>query len=455
MNAFDKIIWLEIHKNLNLSDGAKIARLNKASNAAFKGNLNYKCRLQNDLPNYYINLADKIKNNDPVNYYQRYKAATQWDYINLSSRQKKLFQCVKRDDLAAIKKLYFSLDNLLDEDQNGVSVIAWARRLGHQDILRYFLEIARRSYLYGGVGWGASRKKKIISAKSNGEYKERELRMLDWLIMCGITGEALQVQFGRNFRLNHYIVSAYANEMQIAAINSHKPKVLETYGSRQLALLKHAIRYNNKAYVSYCLEVKPQLLKYECGLGYNLNYWYNDKFNPLHMAVSFGHTEIVKRLLESDINTTEFTREENPRQAIHIASRHGNSQIVKLLLAKNPELLNAMDNAGHTPVASTHETVKPKLPSIVKDNTNENIIFASLIGTVAVTMLAEIGLIMSKSTMFSILLFAQMVLGIPVTTSLLIISFGFIIVPAMITLIISIALGVKGKRLANPILRHI
>ena len=74
----------------------------------------------------------------------------------------------------------------------------------------------------------------------------------------------------------------------------------------------------------------------------------NSDFTPLHWAVYYNHTEMVRFLLDRGADTEETTSD-NQETALHIACREGEPNIIKLLLERGANV-NAKDSSSMTPL---------------------------------------------------------------------------------------------------------
>lgn len=71
-----------------------------------------------------------------------------------------------------------------------------------------------------------------------------------------------------------------------------------------------------------------------------------DNFTPLHLAVSEGHFDVVKFLLENSANPN--TKTSSYRTPLHIACYRGNAKIIIELINKNADV-NCVESEGNTP----------------------------------------------------------------------------------------------------------
>ena len=79
----------------------------------------------------------------------------------------------------------------------------------------------------------------------------------------------------------------------------------------------------------------------------NLSYRFDDGQTPLHFGSIFGHTAIVKYLLENNANFN--AQDSSGNTPLHEAVRYGNVEIARMLLNAGANV-NAKDNLGKTPI---------------------------------------------------------------------------------------------------------
>jgi ankyrin repeat protein len=86
---------------------------------------------------------------------------------------------------------------------------------------------------------------------------------------------------------------------------------------------------------------------------------------PIHKAVAYGHTEVVRLLLEAEVDATAPTgADANENTALHLAAINGFADIVQLLLQQPSVVHSAWDpnSKGRTAldlaVKEGHEQVR-------------------------------------------------------------------------------------------------
>ncbi|KAL3646701.1 Ankyrin repeat-containing protein itn1 [Castilleja foliolosa] len=83
---------------------------------------------------------------------------------------------------------------------------------------------------------------------------------------------------------------------------------------------------------------------------------------PLISAATKGHLSVVKELLSKDPSLLEIPRS-NGKNALHLSARQGHTDIVKALLQKDPQLARRTDKKGQT---ALHMAVKGVNCAVVK-----------------------------------------------------------------------------------------
>ncbi|KAL7091988.1 hypothetical protein ACP275_12G138100 [Erythranthe tilingii] len=83
---------------------------------------------------------------------------------------------------------------------------------------------------------------------------------------------------------------------------------------------------------------------------------------PLISAATKGHLTVVKELLSKDSSLLEIPRS-NGKNALHLSARQGHADIVKALLQKDPQLARRTDKKGQT---ALHMAVKGVSRAVVK-----------------------------------------------------------------------------------------
>ena len=112
---------------------------------------------------------------------------------------------------------------------------------------------------------------------------------------------------------------------------------LEARNKRQKTPLHLESYMGNPKSVQLILERKPNLLEAKD----------EDGENPLFTAIRHQHEQVAEQLIISGADLE--ARNKYQENLLHCASSRGNIKIVKLLLEKNPDLLQAKDEDGNTP----------------------------------------------------------------------------------------------------------
>jgi len=117
---------------------AKFQQLKNCTEAPVNTYWDYLCKLH--FPKDYLEF--KKKPNKPAAYVE----VDQKHYQNLSPDVAKLLSIIKQGDLESFVEGKYTLEDLLNEDQGGLSVSAWASINHHQTMLDYFYLLAIRYY---------------------------------------------------------------------------------------------------------------------------------------------------------------------------------------------------------------------------------------------------------------------------------------------------------------------
>ena len=95
--------------------------------------------------------------------------------------------------------------------------------------------------------------------------------------------------------------------------------------------------------------------------------------NPLHWASEYGHTEIVKVLLEAgaEVNTPDTLYDEddpyNDRTSLHYAAYFGHKNVAKLLIDNGADV-NVKDEDGETPLHDAAREGHKEIAKLLIDN---------------------------------------------------------------------------------------
>ena len=118
--------------------------------------------------------------------------------------------------------------------------------------------------------------------------------------------------------------------------------------------LKKARKYHNLMKF-IIVQVDPYCLidlKFEKTATYKrylaLQFTHGKGFTPIHIAASFGLTEVVEEIAMN--YTIPMVRNEQGRTPLHIAAFYGHLDIVKLLVGYFPDSENTVDDDGNTPI---------------------------------------------------------------------------------------------------------
>ena len=127
------------------------------------------------------------------------------------------------------------------------------------------------------------------------------------------------------------------------------------------------------------IEVLKELLKFGADVNKPKCFDYNldgleEKISPLHAAAEYGHTEIVKILLEHGANVNAVLLEEVIHNTpLHKAAQYGHLEIMKLLLENGADINANIE--GYTPLffAAMHGTSMEVIEYLLKCGANPNL----------------------------------------------------------------------------------
>lgn len=114
-------------------------------------------------------------------------------------------------------------------------------------------------------------------------------------------------------------------------------------------LLHRAVYNKDTNTINELLKVKNINIDSKLDMKVNIDGWYLGGSTPLILASFIGETNIVTLLLDNKANIRAKDGVDGA-MAIHLASANGRNEVVKILLAKDPELVNIVDNRDNTPL---------------------------------------------------------------------------------------------------------
>ena len=125
---------------------------------------------------------------------------------------------------------------------------------------------------------------------------------------------------------------------------------IDAKNKRQQTAL-HVVSYSGKIentkLVQLLLERNPNLLEAKDSIG----------DTPLYPAIEEKHEQVVKQLIICGANLD--TRNNSKQTPLHIASQDGSTKIIQILLERRPNLLEAKDMFGNTPLSIVVERFRP------------------------------------------------------------------------------------------------
>lgn len=146
---------------------------------------------------------------------------------------------------------------------------------------------------------------------------------------------------GYSDRSNEFHFEMKQTALQLAARNGHDKVVEKLLQCRSLSneMISAADRYSQTA-LHYAAEYGHDSIVTQL-LARNPTFSHENSGTPLRLAVVNGHGHVVSRLLR-------FCEPEP--QILKFAAQEGRADMVALLLAHNPDLLNALDTRKRTPL---------------------------------------------------------------------------------------------------------
>lgn len=228
-----------------------------------------------------VNQSQQDTNQNQIYITDQYEKAVEAHYPKLDDTYRNLFLYIRRNDLAAIQSLHFSVEDLLIKwNKDFFDPISFAAYLDRTDILAYFYEKACKD----------------IFLKEGGNDNKQDRNgfiQLSWAFLCCQT-DAIKDLKKDNMLVNHK-------------------------GNFNCTALYIAAQSGNLKAVRYLIEN-----------GANLNQVNKLGETPLWVAARNGHLEIVQYLLQNKANV-DYTNGLN-ETPLYIAIGRGNFDVVQCLL---------------------------------------------------------------------------------------------------------------------------
>lgn len=242
------------------------------------------------------------------NYAHKYKNHFLHTLFNIYSKNyNQLFFLVTDGDLRGLKSKNIDTIDLFKKDNRNKTLIDVAFEMQHQHILDYFFQIAMKDYSIGKK----LNTKKIIDYSGNSSNSEN----------CD-----------KGHTVLHFAVRC--NQISLIPELIDKLENLEVLTEDKFTAVQLACN-NRVEILKLMLDKYPQLLD-------QLDY---DGISLVSLASMNGEVNVLNFLLKTGANVSQLNRDRFP---IHFACQNGHLEVVKLLLAHQPNLLNATDADNQT-----------------------------------------------------------------------------------------------------------
>ncbi len=239
-------------------------------------------------------------------WYEKFRKQNEEEYIYVLKQNHSLFFLVKENDSKKLKEKTILFCALYEMDRQHETLLSWAQKMGNQDVLDHFYQIA-------------------VAAYSNNEALDTAIvddnnrTIFYWATACRQKDEELDQLLARGSHLN------------------------EAYSYSQQQPIHIAAKKGYLGMMQYFLKKDPRLL----------NQMDATHRTPLFFAAANGQTAITEFLLAQD------GLEHNPlpygTTALHLAAQHGHENIVQILVEKYPSLLNQTNDHHKTPLMHAAE----------------------------------------------------------------------------------------------------
>lgn len=326
-------------------------------------------------------------------------------------RLKRLAAAIIKADSAGLEKMQVNTEILGADNENQMSLLALAKKMGNQAVLDYLYQQVKKEYLSP---------QKILLKKTD-RYGHT---LFYWLIACnqGVNEFAslnnikeiarqLEQPCDSGVRPIHWAASEGRLSL-VEAILQTKADLLESTDDYQQTALSWAAAKGHSEIVNYLLRLKAKvevMMKYGrslmsgmtplhwaakeghvgvvkllIGAGANINARTQGGVQPLHYAAAYGHEEIANLLIDAGAERNGRTIE--GVQPLHCAAAGGNARLVQLLRnvetaealtrdgsqllhcaaeGGNAELMQSLIDAGYNVNVKTYDHIQPLLLAMV------------------------------------------------------------------------------------------
>lgn len=304
-----KELKLKIFFELSLHDIYIIPTVNKEwANIIREGETLWKKKAEENFPHLVFSKAWRTEYNTAT-HNEYYRKPTK--SIKKQNNFTKFFTLVKEGNLAKLKKQgdAFKLEMLAEVDKTGTTLLDWANKKNHQELLDFFFQLAKQEYL-------------------NFNKTNIDVKKID--------------KVGRT--ILHWIASTnqenivYSLVLQGCQVNAeqHTPPVntiiFKPLYTRGITALHIAAAYGR-------IEIINTLLKLGASINGNID---NQVYAPIHLAALNRQYQIIDVLLEQGAEINIFSS--LGATPLHIAAKNGDIQLISTLLEKHANI-EASDNS--------------------------------------------------------------------------------------------------------------
>ncbi len=322
---------------------------------------------------------NKIKDKKDIDWKQEFFTAYQTDYAELSDPVKELYSLVKEGQINVLKnkKIDKAVFNACFYDQDGCSLLDWARGLGQQLIVDYFYQEIENYYSISKI-----EKDQIIKELDLKKQDEEGKNLFFWAILCDQTKEHItslidggSVLKPDNYYYHAIFLAIFLDRLDLVELLvEREPQLVLIPTQHKVTPLMIAAKGGKKRIVNFLLEKSKDNL--DAQIPFLKENREEIGKTALHYAAQNGYLDVVNILLNAGANTRVTTRICSLKP-IHLAASNGHVEIVARFLKHDPTLLNIKDFFPRTPLLIAVQAGHLKLvkfllkqPSIITDCTD-------------------------------------------------------------------------------------